>query len=335
MAILYAGQNRRNVARNGQFDLWQYGTSQTTNGMLSCNGWVNAITGSSTCTYSQQSFTLGQTDVPMQPRYYMRAVVSAGAGTSDKINTRFNVTNVQTFAGEICTLSFYAKASASLNFATEFAQHYGSGGSPSTVDTAVDVKTHALTTSWQPFTHTVSLPALTGKTIGTDINTSSLRIFMYYDAGSDYDARTNSLGHQSGTFDLANVQLEAGAEASIFDRRSVDENLRIEQAYFNKSYALDVDPGTASTTAGGIYEFGTRNNATYTPGIRFPCTMQKAPTVIIYSPITGTSGYADNNGTDRVAVAGDISSTGFSFVQLTSAGTTTVGYHYTAQAEIL
>lgn len=219
----------RNAIINGNFDHWQRGTSFSAQ-QYGADRWVNAPSGSS-MTQSRQSFTLGQTDVPNEPKYFCRNTVTSSAGAANFAILNTKIEDVRTFAGQTCTFSFWAKADASKNIAVEFLQFFGTGGSPSSAVTALGVTTCSLTTSWQKFTVTVSLPSISGKTIGTDDN-SYLSPHFWFDAGSDYNARTNSLGQQSGTFDIAQVQLEAGSVATPFERRPVGTELALCQRYY-------------------------------------------------------------------------------------------------------
>lgn len=212
-------QGLKNKVINGNFDLWDYATSQTTSDYGSDNRWNNLNTGS-TKTHSQQSFTLGQTDVPGNPEFYSRTVVTTGGGASNNALKQHKIEYVKTLSGKTATLSFWAKADAAKDIATEFFQYFGSSGSPSASVNAIGVTTHSLTTSWTKYTATVDIPSISGKTLGTDLN-DYLQLSFWFDAGSDYDARTNSLGNQSGTFDISRVQLEEGPIATQFDDRSI------------------------------------------------------------------------------------------------------------------
>ena len=220
---------RRNAIINGNFDVWQRGTSQTVSGYGSADRW-NLSGSTSTWAITQQSFTVGQTDVPHNPKYYYRNVVTTGSTAGSYTLMTHAVEDVRTFAGETVTLSFYAKADASKNVAVELAQNFGTGGSPSAQVTTAP-ETISLTTSWAKYTVTVALPSLSGKTLGTN-DDHKLGVYIWLDAGSDYNARTNSLGNQSGTFEFAQVQLEAGSVATPFERRSYGEELALCQRYY-------------------------------------------------------------------------------------------------------
>lgn len=224
---------RKNAIINGNFDIWQRATSQTASGLGSDDRWYNALTGS-TQVVSRQAFTLGQTDVPNNPKYYSRTVVSSVAGAAHRAFKVQHIEGVETFAGTTATLSFWAKADASKNIAIEFYQGFGTGGTspaPSTGIEEIGVTTVALTTSWVKHTVSVAIPSINGKTIGTDGN-DFLQLAFWLDAGSNYNARTNSLGQQSGTFEFSQVQLEAGSVATTFEPRSVGEELALCQRYY-------------------------------------------------------------------------------------------------------
>jgi len=220
----------RNKVINGSFDVWQRATSQTSDGYGSDDRWLNSNAGS-TKTASRQTFTLGQTDVSGNPKYWARTVVTSVAGANNYCHKRQSVEGVSTLAGQTVTLSFWAKADASKNIAVEFKQAFGTGGSPSADVNGASVTTVALTTSWVRYTVTAALPSVTGKTLGTN-NDDSLQVVFWFDAGSTFNSRTNSLGQQSGTFDIANVQLEAGSQASPFEQRPVGLELALCQRYY-------------------------------------------------------------------------------------------------------
>ena len=223
-----ARAGRKNLIINGGFDVWQRGTSQTASGFGSDDRWNN-LAATSTQTVSRQAFTLGQTDVPNNPKYYSRTVVSSVAGAANLIIKLYKIENVETLAGTTATLSFWAKADANKNIAIEFEQAFGTGGSPSTT-VRFGTTTLSLTTSWAKQTISVALPSITGKTLGTA--NDHISIVIWLDAGSDYNSRTNSLGQQSGTFEFSNVQLEKGSVATDFEHRSYGEILADCQRYY-------------------------------------------------------------------------------------------------------
>jgi hypothetical protein len=222
----------RNKIINGNFDIWQRGTSLASGTSLRflADRFRNNSTGS-TYTASRQSFTVGQTDVPNNPSFFHRTVVSSVAGNGNFVTLLHPIEGVETFSGQAVTVSFYAKADSSKNISVEFGQVFGTGGIPSSNVDGIGVQKLSLTTSWQKFTVTVNIPSISGKTIGTD-NNDLLYFQLFYDAGSDFNSRTNSLGQQSGTFDIAQVQLEAGSVATPFENRPIGTELALCERYF-------------------------------------------------------------------------------------------------------
>ena len=243
----------RNKIINGGFDIWQRGTSMSpgVSDQYLSDRWKYSRVGS-TFTASRQIFTTGQTDVPGEPTYFHRAVIASVAGSSNYVLFLQHLEDVRTLAGKTVTLSFYAKADGNKPMAVEFTQSFGSGGSPSSTVTDIGVQKLNLTTSWQKFTVTANIPSMAGKTIGTN-NNHCLNMAFWFDAGSSFNSRTNSLGQQSGTFDIAQVQLEEGPVATPFEQRPIGTELALCQRYYEKSYAIDVVPGTVG---GGTAESG-------------------------------------------------------------------------------
>jgi hypothetical protein len=215
----------RNKIINGGFDVWQYGTSQTGNGYGSDDRWFNGNSGS-TKTHSQQAFALGQTDVPGNPLYFSRTVVTSAAGAANFVQKAQKIEEVRTLSGRKATLSFWAKADAAKNIAVEIVQEFGTNGSAPV--TGIGSALYALTTVWKKFTVTVDIPSIAGKTVGAGNN---LRLNFWFDAGSDFNTRTASLGHQSGTFDIAQVQIEEGTVATLFAGRHIQKELALCQRY--------------------------------------------------------------------------------------------------------
>jgi hypothetical protein len=204
---------RRNYIINGNFDKWDYGTSQTATAYGSDNRWNNSNTGS-TKTSSQQ--ICGDAERALfNAMYFSRTVVSSVAGAGNNIQKWQLIENVNLLAGKTVTLSFWAKADASKNIAIDFGQIFGTGGSPSATVAGIGSQLVALTTTWQKKTITVALPSIVGKTLGTDgVQTTCTYIDFWFDAGSNFASRTANLVQQSGTFDIAQVKVEDGSVAT-------------------------------------------------------------------------------------------------------------------------
>ena len=220
----------RNRIINGDFDLWQRGVGPFTLNNYGVDRWIHARLGT-TQSVSRQSFTLGQTAVPNEPTYFCRTAVTSVTGASNYAILIQHIEDVRSFAGQQVTLSFWAKADATKSISVELSQSFGTGGSPSATVDAIGVTKVSIGTSWQKITVTTTLPSISGKTLGTDGN-HWLSAGIWFDAGSNYNSRTATLGHQSGTFDIAQVQLEPGPVATPFEHRSQSQELALCQRYF-------------------------------------------------------------------------------------------------------
>jgi hypothetical protein len=256
----------RNRIINGNFDFWQRGTSFTGD-EYGADRWGHARVGT-THTATRQAFTLGQTAVPGEPTYFCRTVVVTSSGASNYAILVQRIEDVRTFAGQQVTISFWAKVDSTKNIAVELVQGFGTGGSPSAQVRAIGTTKVSIGTSWQKVTVTATVPSISGKTLGTN-GDSYLALTFWFDAGSDFNAFTDSLGQQSGTFEIAQVQIESGSVATPFERRPIGTELALCQRYYE---------------TGRVSAFAT---ATNTHQLGAPCfykvTKRAVPTVALVS----------------------------------------------------
>ncbi|OQA32889.1 MAG: hypothetical protein BWY57_01616 [Betaproteobacteria bacterium ADurb.Bin341] len=214
--------NFRNLLHNGNFLFWDYASSLaapslSSSGFLATR-WRCYGFGNTTFTATRQNFAEGQTDVP-HARHYHRCVVTGGNQSVSGFLLKQAIEGVRTYAGKTVFLSFYARADANKPIAVDFSQQMGTGGTPSANVNAIGAQQFALTTAWQRFTASIALPSLAGKTLGTNED-DRLELVFWFDAGSVFADRAAGLGNQSGTFDLADVQLEPG-EVTEFEMRPI------------------------------------------------------------------------------------------------------------------
>jgi hypothetical protein len=211
----------RNKIINGNFDIWQRGTSFniTAANTFTADRWFINYDGSgATRTTSRQAFTLGQTDVPDEPTYFLRANQSV-AGSGGNYNTLHQrIESVRTLAGKTITVSFYAKADTSRNITFNINQFFGSGGSPSST-VFIQSPTFSLTTNWNKYQYTLSIPSIAGKTIGT--------------YGDDFlEISINFPINTTFTIDIAQVQVEKGTIATPFELRPIGLELQLCMRYY-------------------------------------------------------------------------------------------------------
>jgi len=310
---------RKNWIINGDFRLWRRNTSHTVTGYGSDDRWYVGSNGT-TFTNSRQEFSLGQTDVPDQPRYYCRLVTVSAAGAANYCNKEQRIEGVHVLAGTSVTLSFYAKSSVASNISVEFVQNFGTGGAPSATVTGIEVNKIAITTNWAQYTVTASIPSIAGKTLGTDDN-DYMAVIFWVDAGADFNARTDTLGQSSNTYEFSHVQLEIGSSSTEFERRMVGEELELCQRYFlGNSYASDTPRLAFSGDVTTATDYIAKGN--------FPVAMRIAPTV--------TLTHSASSRFDAVAGTAVVTSVSVEETR-TSTSTGSAGYFvstYTADAEL-
>jgi hypothetical protein len=241
-ALLPAGLGFRNKIINGGFDIWQRGTSFTTNGAYTADRWQMAFGGTSTTqTASQVALTVGTLIDTFSPQYHMRNVVAGGSGTSSLVVFTQKIEDVRTCSNQSVVVSFYAKVSSgTANLGLDLYQEFGSGGS-STVG-GIGGQKFSLTTSWQKFTATILVPSISGKTVGAG---SLLACRFWFSSGSDYNSFNGSLGIQSNTFDIWGVQLEQNYQPTPFEQRPIGVELDMCFRYYQRM----VDPAGVGVKA--------------------------------------------------------------------------------------
>ncbi len=306
-ALAKTGRNR---IINGSFDIWQNGTTFTGN-EYGADQWLHACIGT-THTVTRQQFTLGQTAVPGEPEYFCRTVVNSVGGASNYSVLFQPLEGVRTFAGQQVAVSFKAKANATRSIAIELLQKFGTGGSPSTDVTGIGASKVSIGTSWQEVTATITVPSISGKTLGTD-NNDSLQLIIWFDAGSNFNSRTSTLGQQSGTFDIAQVQIVPGPIATSFDRRPIGVELALCQRYY---WTRDtVEYVSYQATGNGFRQH-----------IGFPVAMRAVPNI----SFTNTS-YLNANS----VAAGSVTPNGFNYGAIcTTAGAVQVISSIAASARL-
>jgi hypothetical protein len=205
----------KNKIINGDFNVNQRNFSSTTSGDFLFDRFGATISGG-TVTSTAQTFTPGTAPVSgYEARNYLRMVTSGQSAAGDYAILRQYIEDVRTFAGQTVTLSFWAQAgSGTPSVAADIFQYFGTGGSPSSTVFVSGQKT-AITTSWARYSFTFTIPAISGKTVGTNPD-HYLGVRLFVSAGSTYNSNTNSLGIQNGTFNLWGFQLEAGSTVTAF-----------------------------------------------------------------------------------------------------------------------
>jgi hypothetical protein len=238
----------RNAVINGNFDVWQRSISgvAAAGSRFTADRWFVNSAGTTQNPQAQQC-TPGAI-LANEPRYFHSCVVASVAGASNFGLLSSRIEGVRTLAGQVCTLSFWGWADAARPMTVEVTQVFGTGGSPSANVQAFMTKMTLGITSLQRYSFTFTMPSITGKTIGSNLD-DYIAVTFWFDAGSAFNAQTGSLGQQSGSFYHSGVQLEPGAVVTPFERRPVGIEMEMCQRYyeFGRTYM-----GFACPAAGGF-----------------------------------------------------------------------------------
>ena len=253
----------RNHVVNGDFEIWQRGTSASgTGSYIGVDHWFFSLAVSATV--SRQTHTEGQTNVP-GARYFMRLAFGT---TGSPSNFRHIIEGLRKFNARQVTLSFYAKADAAFTWSPFLTQVYGTGGSPSAADN-VAPQNVSVTTAWQRFQLVFTVGSFTGKTFGTTDTSDYLGIVF---------------GEVSGrTVDLSDVQLEFGGIATAFERILPTETLLRCYRY----YRVTTGQSNSEPTLYGYAAAG----GNYGIDMRHPVPMRVAPSI----SLSGTASLVNCN----------------------------------------
>jgi len=247
------GISGSNLLINGNMEIAQRGTSQTTAGYGSIDRFNMSLSGA-TATMSQESFTIGQTDVAGSDKYLKLDVTTGNnnSGIYYKVEAKdaFPAINKQV------TLSYYAKGTSPTNGLEVAIAWYDGSTLSSYASTTV-----TLTSTWTKYTHTFDVPSISGLTL-----TNAAAYLELHWGQADTDTGTSAY-----EVNLAQAKLEIGDTATPFEHRSYgDELARCQRYYFNSDEA-DSYISAFDVTSGNTYYFTIMN----------PVTMRTSPTITL------------------------------------------------------
>ena len=248
----------RNRIINGNFDIWQRGTSfSPASNTYTADRWAVVYNGVlATRTVSRGTFIPGSTEAAPGAAFFLgfNQSVAGFGGINNSLVQR--IEDVRTFEGQTATLSFYARGlSASLTLpAIGLSQVFGVSGS-ATVFTTVASSVVIAGTNFAKYTYTVTLPSIIGKTIGTGS-------YLSLDFAMPNNATFN--------FQIGSVQLESGSVATPFEQRPIGTELALCQRYCQRK---EFDMRVLATAASANYAFSQH----------LPVSMRATPTATFIS----------------------------------------------------
>jgi hypothetical protein len=244
----------RNRIINGAMGIWQRGVS----GFTTLNTYVYAADRFIGFSGVSLNGTFSQVSNIGLPgfQYAMRAQRNAGNTSTSGLVIGQTIESVNCFdlAGSAVTISFWARAGANYSAASNLLYAYlvtGTGVDQGTLawinsswtgQVFNNVGSPTLTTSWQKFTYTFTLPS------------NMTELAFYVQAGPTGTAGANDY------FDITGVQLEKGSVATPFENRLYGTELALCQRYYQtQSFGAD---WVSATYAGGAFVFSPQMRST-------------------------------------------------------------------------
>ena len=265
-AQFVAGKNK---IINGDFGIWQRGSSltPTTGQVYTTDRFLSLRDGTgATVTVSRQTFTPNDGGNPtnaVNGRNYFYRQAQSVAGTGGTYNLMEQRIEGAILAGQTVTFSFWAKAAASLTL-PQIDYEYTIGGTNTSANVTSNI---AVTTSWQRFSYTFTMPTYSGLTPNNTSDFFGIRIWFP--------------SNTTFTFDTWGWQLEAGSNATAFQTATgtIQGELAACQRYYYRA--------VAGTGYGILAPVAYANTTTQAVGnIQFPVTMRVAPTSLDSSAIS-------------------------------------------------
>ena len=244
--------NFKNKVINGNFDFWQRlrgleGSPFTiTNSTADITAFVadrwfitSDMSGSDSFTASveQKSHTTSQNKILSLPKYYTQfqgVVTENSTGNNTQCGFAQRIEGLRTLAGKQVTVSFWVKGSVEGYASFRVTQKFGSGGSP-TAQANVGQRDFAIATGWTKVIFTFSMPQIaSGAVIGNRVDDAIEIAFQTY-CSKDF-LKAKSKVNYVGQLDISQVQIEEGAQATLFDKRMPAVELDMCQRYFEVGF---------------------------------------------------------------------------------------------------
>jgi hypothetical protein len=295
----------RNKIINGNFDIWQRGTSfNNPTALYIADRWSIDVDNTSASWTIAKATALQDVADQGTTGILRFAVSTVGSMTFADIGQK--IENVGTLQNQIATISCYHRFGTTAKSVYMYIEQvFGTGGSASVQTQVIPLQTGSTLTGFTKLSGTITVPSIAGKTIGGN---SYLRVVIriFTPSANDY-------------CDITKVQVESGGASTPFETRPIGLELALCQRYYE-------------ITGGGT----TAESASFVPtrqdfaavNTRYQVTKRAVPTVTIYASSSGVAGTVRQiDGTGSPAnITSTITSTVSEIVNIV--GTYQVGSHY-------
>lgn len=337
---------RKNIIINGNLDIWQRGVNfpglSGSGESYTADRWLLTFVNSGTWTVTRDT----SVPVGVNVSFSLKATVtvadgSVGVGDYTTLHYRIEGYNFFPLYQRSFTFTFWVKSNITgiYNFSVRNSVPDRSYVTPFTINVADVWEFKTITVTATPsggtwnFTNNVGaridITLVAGATFQTTPNTWQTGNFIS-SAG-----QVNLAGTIGNYIQITQVQLERGATPSLIEARPFSEELALCQRYYEKSYNIDVNPGTI-TPAGRMS--GEADGVLQSNMHRAFATVKRiTPAITWYNPLTGAISSLDADGLPESINGTSGAGTGATGVPTTTnflAATTDINVHFTADAEL-
>lgn len=311
----------RNKIINGDFQIWQGGTSFT-NPTSAASAY-----GPDQWQFYRSGFATGITATQQQTQTASKGVrIQRAAGDTSTLAIYFShvfeTLDVVKLAGKTVTLQCKLKKGSNYSESSSLigiTAYYGTGTDGNlangfTGSSVIGSTTPIITTSLQQITFTFTIPS----------NATQFTFFFSYEPAGT--AGTNDW------FEITDVQLEEGSVATPFERRPYGLELSLCQRYYQKSYRYIDYAGTATYNGCCNMYVGVSTTLPLYYFVRFPL-MARIPDITIYD-IAGNSGKCYRSGNNIAAQVFDPCENGFLCGTADTTPSQNLAFHYILSARL-
>ncbi len=296
--------SNRNILINGDFNIWQRGTSfvSVVDQQYTVDRWVYRKINTTAVHDISRS-----TDVPtvaQAGRKFNYSVlidcqtIDASISSTDIVVffQRIEGYNFLAIAQKTFTFGFWVKATKTGIYCVSFTSGAGDYG-------YVAEYTINASDTWEY--KKITVPATPSAGAWNYTNGTALNAVFCLAAGSNYQTtpnawqngdfsatsnQVNSCDNAANNFRICGVQLESGSVATPFEQRSIQHELQLCQRYFERSYNIETPTGTVEENQAAWGNVNSADTTLLCVNVDFKSIKRTTPSVTAYNTSTGAAG---------------------------------------------
>jgi hypothetical protein len=258
------GAGRKNLLINGDFKISQRGDYSSaiaaSHSTYYLDRWKTDISGPS-ATIQRQTVTL-----PDKTQTYSAKLAATSTVTSGYLQLQQFIEVFPYMQGRTVTFSAWVRSNKKVRLRME-----------NTLTNYDSLTEHDGNGQWQFLSQTLIL--------GSGFTSLRFGVIMWNSSGANTGAVNNAYITSGDYLEFANYQVEFGPVATPFEYRSIGEELVLCQRYYEKSYDIDIAPGSNIATNGrsAVYFSGTSDTAgNMITHVSFNVLKRGTPTITFY-----------------------------------------------------